>query len=64
MRVFSFDVWTEAGTTYIHAKMKHYDVGHPAVTVSTSFFNSKPLSDQQLAERLVKEMQILTTHTL
>jgi len=64
MRVFSFEVWVEAQTMYVHSKLKHYDVGHPPVTVASSFFNSKPMSDEALSARLVKEMQILTTHTL
>lgn len=64
MRVFTFEVWTEAKTTYVHSKLKHLDVGHPPVTVAVSFFNGKPMSDAELAARLVKEMQILTRHTL
>jgi len=64
MRVFQFEVWSEAGTTYVHSQLKHLDVGHPAVIVASSFFNTKSLSDQQLSDRLVKEMEILTRTTL
>lgn len=64
MRVFQFKVWTEAKQMYVHSRLDHLDVGHPPVVVAASFFNSPILGDKALAERLVKEMEILTRHTL